>query len=63
MVSDLHGVLVDVSSDNFLPVRENPVYSFNLPPSAFRLWGLACWGHDHSSTAQAVPLVTVPLLP
>ena len=41
MVSDLHGVLVDVSSDNFLPVIQNPVYSFNLPSSAFRLWGLA----------------------
>ena len=61
MVSDLHGVLVDVSSDNCLPVIQNPVYSFNLPSSAFRLWGLARWGHDHSSTGhpsrQAVPLV------
>ena len=43
MVSDLHGVLVDTLSDNFLPVRENPVYSFNLPPSAPRLLGLARW--------------------
>ena len=53
MVSDLHGVLVDVSSDNFLPVIQNPVYSFNLPSSAFRLWGLARWGHDHSSTGHS----------
>ena len=30
----LHGVLVDILSDNFLSVTENPVYSFNLPPSA-----------------------------
>ena len=52
MVSDLHGVLVNTLSDNFLPVRENPVYSFNLPPSAFRLWGLARWGHDPSSTGR-----------
>ena len=36
MVSDLHGVLVDVSSDNFLPVRDNPVDSFNLRPSRHR---------------------------
>ena len=41
MISDLHGVLVDVSSDTFLPVRDYPVNSFNLPSSAFRLWGLA----------------------
>ena len=40
ITSDLHGVRVDVSSDNFLPARENPVYSFNLPLSAVRLWGL-----------------------
>ena len=39
-------------SDNFLPVTQNPVYSFNLPSSAFRLWGLARWGHDHSSTGR-----------
>ena len=52
MASDLHGVRVDVSSDNFLPARENPVYSFNLPPSAVRLWGLARWGHDLSSTGR-----------
>ena len=52
MVSDLHGVLVDVSSDNFLPVIQNSVCSFNLPSSAFRLWGLARWGHDHSSTGR-----------
>ena len=52
MASDLHGVRVDVSSDNFLPARENPVYSFNLPPSAVRLWGLARWGHDLSSTGH-----------
>ena len=50
MVSDLHGVSVDVSSDNFLPAIENLVCSFNLPPSALRLWGLARWSHDHSST-------------
>ena len=52
MVSCLHGVNEDTLSDNFLPVRENPVYSFNLPPSAFCLWGLARWGHDHSSTGR-----------
>ena len=51
MASDLHGVRDDVS-DNFLPARENPVYSFNLPPSAVRLWGLARWGHDLSSTGR-----------
>ena len=52
MASDLHGVRVDVTSDNFLPARENPVYSFNLPPSTVRLWGLARWGHDVSSTGR-----------
>ena len=51
VASDLHGVRVDVSSDNFLPARENPVHSFNLPPSAVRLWGLARWGHDLSPPA------------
>ena len=52
MVFDLQGVLVDVFSDNFLPVRENPVYSVNLHPSALRLKGLARWGHDHSSASR-----------
>ena len=52
MASDLHGVRVGVSSDTFLPAKENPVYSFNLPPSAVRLWGLARWGHDLSSTSR-----------
>ena len=28
------------------------MYSFNLPPSAFLLWGLARWSHDHSSTGR-----------
>ena len=51
--SDLHGVRVAVSSDNFLPSGENPVYSFNLPPSAVRLWELARLGHDLSSTGRA----------
>ena len=37
MISDLHDVLVHPLSDNFLPIRENPENSFNLPPSAFRL--------------------------
>ena len=60
MVSDLHGVLVDVSSDNFLPVTQNPVYSFNLPPSAFHLWGLARWGHDRSSTVTGGVLPPAP---
>ena len=46
MASNLHGVRADVSSDNFLPARENPVHSFSLPPSMVRLWGLARWGHD-----------------
>ena len=47
----LRGVLVDGLSDNFpFPVSDNPLYSFNLPPSALRLWGLASWGHDHTST-------------
>ena len=61
MVFDLHGVLVDAFSDNFLPVRENPVYSFNLPPSALRLWGLARW--SLTTPLQAVPLVTGRVLP
>ena len=52
MASDLHGVRVDVSSDNFLPARENPVHSFNLPSSAVRPWGLARWGHDLSSSGR-----------
>ena len=37
VVSDVHGVLVDDFSDNFLSVRENTVYYFNLPPSTLRL--------------------------
>ena len=52
MASDLHGVRVAVSSDNFLPARENPVHSFNLPPSALCLWAHARWGHDLSSTGR-----------
>ena len=52
MASDLHGVLVAALSGSSLSIRENPVYSFNLPPSAFRLCGLALWGHDHSSTGR-----------
>ena len=52
-MAELHGVRVDVSSDNFFLARENPVYSFNLPPSAVRLWGLVRWGHDLSSTGRS----------
>ena len=33
-------------------LSKKPVCAFNPPPSAFRLWGLARWGHDHSSTGR-----------
>ena len=39
-------------ADNFLLARDNPIYTFNPPPSAVRLWGLARWGHDLSSTGS-----------
>ena len=57
MVSDLHGVHVDVFSDNFLPVREIPVYSFNLPPC------LSSPAGAMTTPPQAVPLVTGRVLP
>ena len=64
MASGLHGVRVAVSSDNFLPARENPVYSFNLSPSAVRLWRLARWGHDLSSTGRPPTIgLGLPLAP
>ena len=40
-------------SNNFVPAGENPIHLYNLPSSAVRLWGLAHWGHDHSSAGRA----------
>ena len=52
MASDLHGVRVALSSNDFLPAKENPIYSINLHSSAVRLWWLARWGHDLSSIGR-----------
>ena len=43
MAHDLHSVFVHTLSDNFVPARENPINCYNIPSSAVRLWGLACW--------------------
>ena len=37
--------------------------SFDLPPSAFRLWGLARWGHENSSTARHPSTRVLPPAP
>ena len=37
------------SSPLLLHPAPNPANSFNQPSSAFRLWGLACWGRDSST--------------
>ena len=63
VASDLHGFLVDVTTDLRLPARDNAVCSRNFPFAWSRLWGLARWARSLCDRSVRSKLIGSPSNP